>query len=421
MASLKIFRTTRRAPLAGPGPVSGGQQTPPVLPAFGPALPGGPSVESTLDVFTVPANLLPSLSTAGPELPPAVRASAALENRTAQPTRDPTASAPSGSKPEAHPGAIREILRDSGSVVGPTADVSAVPSGEAGPEVDPWVAAWQGAKTTESSGPPVIETGESVAAERVPPPGPSPIAIIRPRDGDLIPPEAPPVLVVEGQVADHAVSTIWLVVNDARIAVPILAGRFRQIVPAAAPVLRVWAETSPDGGLPRRSEAVTVRAAAPRPASAILVIDWPQEALDLQMEVSAIWRPRPDLLDGPGRPVPMDAFGVSRDNFPPEVFSLANPAPGVYTFVLSYQTSSSVGEARPTLFLQDHGSLGVRSLRPVSLAGTGRAVLARILLPQGVLWEHDWWFTGRSDSADTVTKFRFPEGISWIERRVDLR
>jgi len=137
------------------------------------------------------------------------------------------------------------------------------------------------------------------------------------------------------------------------------------------------------------------------------------------MEVSAIWRPRPDLLDGPGHPVPMDAFGVSRDNFPPEVFSLANPAPGVYTFVVSYQTPSSVGEARPTLSLQDHGSLGVRSLRPVSLAGTGRAVLARILLPQGVLWEHDRWFTGRSDSADTVTKFRFPEGISWIERRAD--
>jgi hypothetical protein len=41
-------------------------------------------------------------------------------------------------------------------------------------------------------------------------------------------------------------------------------------------------------------------------------------------------------------------------------------------------------------------------------------------MPQGVLWEQDSWFTGRSANGDTVTKFRFPDGVSWTERVGDL-
>jgi hypothetical protein len=48
-------------------------------------------------------------------------------------------------------------------------------------------------------------------------------------------------------------------------------------------------------------------------------------------------------------------------------------------------------------------------------------VLARVLFPQGVLWEQDGWFSGSSESVDTVTKFRFPDGINWVERKADLQ
>ena len=61
------------------------------------------------------------------------------------------------------------------------------------------------------------------------------------------------------------------------------------------------------------------------------------------------------------------------------------------------------------------------AIRPVRLGSSGRAVLARVLLPQGVLWEQDGWFSGSSESVDTVTKFRFPEGINWVERKADLQ
>jgi len=75
---------------------------------------------------------------------------------------------------------------------------------------------------------------------------------------------------------------------------------------------------------------------------------------------------------------------------------------------------------RPSLYLPQGNHLTSRQLRPVS-PNRSEAVLAKILFPHGVLWEQDDWFTGQSQGADTVTKFRFPEGISWTERKRDLQ
>jgi hypothetical protein len=42
-------------------------------------------------------------------------------------------------------------------------------------------------------------------------------------------------------------------------------------------------------------------------------------------------------------------------------------------------------------------------------------------MPHAILWDQEDWFSGRSESVDAVTKFRIPEGISWVERKVDLQ
>ena len=98
-----------------------------------------------------------------------------------------------------------------------------------------------------------------------------------------------------------------------------------------------------------------------------------------------------------------------------DIFYLRNARPGVYTFSMTYPAGATPG-VRPVLYVGGAS----RSLQPVTLNRSGRAVVARLLLPQGVLWEQDDWFTGRSASGDTVTKFRFPDGVSWTERLGDL-
>ncbi|MEE9154672.1 MAG: hypothetical protein V3U42_11340, partial [candidate division NC10 bacterium] len=263
-----------------------------------------------------------------------------------------------------------------------------------------------------------IETEDTIAVKYVPPPVPNGIAITSPRDGYTLPPDAPPVIVVEGQVEDWDVSTVWLVANDRRIAVRAHDGRFRKALPLLDPVIHVWAELPPNGKPPQRSQGVTVHAGSASPSHGLLLVDWPQGVASDQVKVKATWRAHPGRLDVPIRTVPLRAFGASTRDSLPEIFTL-RMKPGVYTFLLQARAVST-GDVRPILYLPEAGHLKARELRMVSLNGTGEVVLAKILFPQGVLWEQDEWFTGQSESADTVTKFRFPEGISWTERKADL-
>jgi hypothetical protein len=101
------------------------------------------------------------------------------------------------------------------------------------------------------------------------------------------------------------------------------------------------------------------------------------------------------------------------------MFYLRGLKPGVYTLILRYR-GEPLGEARPILYLPDKNRLSPRTLRPVSLSGGGRRVIAKVLMPQAILWNQDDWFSGTSESVDTVTKFRVPEGITWVERKADL-
>ena len=89
--------------------------------------------------------------------------------------------------------------------------------------------------------------------------------------------------------------------------------------------------------------------------------------------------------------------------------------------VLRYRGLPPNEDVHSTLYVPDGGKLAVRAIQPVRLGSSGKVVLARVLLPQGVLWEQDAWFSGSSESVDTVTKFRFPDGIRWAERKADLQ
>jgi hypothetical protein len=254
------------------------------------------------------------------------------------------------------------------------------------------------------------------------PPVPSSvIALSSPADGLIITPDDPPVVVVEGSVDDSRTTTLWVVANDRRIPVRVSDGRFRKIVPVVEPTLRVWAEASLAGEPGSRSQIVTVHTTGARKPSAILVMEWPRESQDLDVRVSAFWRAHPDNPDEVAQPVRLTAVSQPSSTGPSDVFWLRNARPGAYSMVLRYRGLPPDGDVHPTLYVPDGDGLAAREIRPVRLGSSGKAVLARVLFPQGVLWEQDGWFSGSSESVDTVTKFRFPDGINWVERKADLQ
>ena len=263
-----------------------------------------------------------------------------------------------------------------------------------------------------------ISGGSSGYAPPVPTNG---IALSSPADGLIITPDDPPVVVVEGTVDDSRTTSLWVVANDRRIPVRVSDGRFRKIVPVVEPTLRVWAEASLAGEPGSRSQIVTVHITGARKPSAILVIDWPRESQDLDVQVSAFWRTHPDNLDEVAQPVRLTAVSQPSSTGPSDVFWLRNARPGAYRMVLRYGGLPPNGDVHATLYVPDGDGLAVRAIRPVRLGSSGKVVLARVLFPQGVLWEQDGWFSGSSESVDTVTKFRFPDGINWVERKADLQ
>jgi hypothetical protein len=271
----------------------------------------------------------------------------------------------------------------------------------------------------EATGPGDGRAEDSISIEYVPVSSGG-VALTSPGDGFLVGPDDPPVVVVEGQVEDKTIATITLVANNRRMAVKVTEGRFRKVVPLFAPVLRLQAETAGGGEPGSRSEPVTVYASGPRKPTGVLVVEWPEDTRGLEAEVSATVRFTPERLDGPTQTVRLPGVARASDAVPFEVFWLRDVSPGAYTIRLRYRGAAPKGDVQGTLYFPDKGGLATRPLATVRLRPSGATVLARVLLPYGVLWEQQEWFSGTSEGSDTVTKFRIPEGISWVERRADL-
>lgn len=265
-----------------------------------------------------------------------------------------------------------------------------------------------------------LEAEDTITVQYVARPSLSGIALTSPPDGLTLGPHDPPVAVVEGQVDDQSLTTIWIVANDRRIPVTASAGKFRHTVLLTDPLVHLRAEAS-GGDVVRRSGTVTIRTAGAPPASGVLVMPWPAGTDGSSVEVSATWRAQSERLDSVVQTMRLPAVEETTNGAASAMFYLRALKPGVYTLIVRYRGTASLEDVRPTLYLPDKDHLAPRSLRPVSLPGAGRRVVAKVLMPQGILWNQEEWFSGTSESVDTVTKFRVPEGISWVERKADLQ
>ena len=249
---------------------------------------------------------------------------------------------------------------------------------------------------------------ETVTVQYVPPLTED-VTLTNPHDGDRLTRDDPPLVAVEGQVRDTSLTTVWLVANQRRIQVPVHAGRFRHVVPVLEREVRIRAEIGTER---RGTPTITVHADAAVPALAFGLLNWPRDTAG-PPRLSVSWRPNPATLDGiralqlrdvPGSGEAGVEFGYLRD-----------ARPGVYTFSIAYRVGPPA-QILPVLSVAG----APRALPAMTVDGSGRAVIVRLLLPQGVLWEQEDWFTGRSVNGDIVTKFRFPDGVSWSERAGDV-
>jgi hypothetical protein len=235
------------------------------------------------------------------------------------------------------------------------------------------------------------------------------IAINSPHNGFRLGPDDAPVVVVEGEVDDPAATSIWLFANDVRVRASVIDRRFRHVLPVLESEVRLQAETSAAGDRLIRSQPVTVHAGAVTETAAVIVVD------TRDVQVTGTWRGTPARVDGPAYPVGVKTVDPA-SALPRGVFYIRSLREGVYT--LSIRSSSALPESS-MLYVRAEGQV---TAHPLTTASQGLSrIVAKLLMPFGVLWDQNTWFTGRSEGSDTITKFRFPEGVTWTERKSDVR
>ncbi len=248
--------------------------------------------------------------------------------------------------------------------------------------------------------------------------GPGALRVVAPRDGLTLGGEDAPIVIVEGYVEDVEDATVWLVANGYRAPVRVRDGRFRHAMPVLERTTRLWIEAKAAAGEPpKKSGEITVVNTLPGPIS-VLAIESPLNSGE-QLQLTASWRPLADRFDGVINGIPLRRFDAGRDVEPSTFFYMRHSRPGVFSLIVRGDAPISTVSTR--LYHLLNGQFSVRDVRSVPIGSGGSGIAARILFPFGVEWNQSEWFTGRAEGSDTITQFRFPEGVGWTERRIDLR
>jgi hypothetical protein len=285
-----------------------------------------------------------------------------------------------------------------GSTAGPSRADAGGGGGGTGPAVGPGQGAGAGAGAGEQGG-----------GSRQP----GRVVIVSPQNGHRLSEDDAPIVIVRGRVDDPEISSVWLTANSRRVQVRVRDGHFEYPLVVIDRSTTISAEV-PSSAI-RRSELVTVHAAPGVPATAVVILDWGETKPAGEVGMAATWRARADRLDSQEgkvfvRPAPLP------DDIPATAFYVRNMQSGVYTFVLGYRGLDAGTRVVPKFYLTTPGIPTARETKGVTLAGSGKSNTIRVMLPQGVLWDQDDWFTGRSESSESIIKFR-DDGTSWIERK----
>jgi hypothetical protein len=265
---------------------------------------------------------------------------------------------------------------------------------------------------------PVAE--RSVQVEYVPPPPSSAIRIVRPVDGTVFNAPGQDLIEVEGEVSDPNLQQARVVFNEFAFPVTIRGGRFSAVVPAIAPEITIWAEAHGSSGS-HSSDPVRIRREPYSAARAYVLLYLPMATRRVEARLWLAHRANPADVDSARRVTSHFPAGTPGSDRTSILFAIPVAQVGAYTLALDYRIPSGDSAERGWCLLVIPGTNGYRNLRlgPFQLSGKGRATLAKFLLPYGIFWEEDFWFTAFGEGAESFSKFRHADGVSWTELKVE--
>lgn len=96
------------------------------------------------------------------------------------------------------------------------------------------------------------------------------------------------------------------------------------------------------------------------------------------------------------------------------IFSVAKAEKGVYTFVM--QNAGEIAGNASVMIRLLEGKKGARNRKFGSLSlAPENTFQVKFILPEGIFWDDESYFTGSIESSDSITKFNDITGIVWKE------
>ena len=223
---------------------------------------------------------------------------------------------------------------------------------------------------------------------------------------------------VKGKVSGYGIVSVVLTYNGRQRELLVRGGEFESEITLDEGRNLIRVDTADASGETAADMVEVVYAAPVDPAKTRidLVVRIEHNAAGAVLSTQHKWAPHP-LSKGSGQAAAPEfkEDGGAKGG----TVSVLKALPGIYTIGVGYDTATS-GPAEVTfevtVFGYDPARRKNRKIGPVRIEGKGSIPAVRLLLPEGVFWEDDGWFSGVMESGRITTKYKMPEGIVWKER-----
>lgn len=298
--------------------------------------------------------------------------------------------------------------------------VQAVPQESPAPRVEP--------VAPTPMPPPVTPSNGTAAPEAVPIAAPGPtsppvldVEITSPRDGARIDITDNAVIDVVGSVDDPAVESATVTLNGYPLTIDVSGGVFQSKVALSAGPNRLKVAMRNAGGLVGESREITVIGVVV-PRYDIQVATTASKSCgplksDLRLGMHPLAQSYSPYKGSVDVPVVRGAEIAAGDSVHGSLL-IKSTERGVYGMTVSRTTNEKDApcaiQAIVTLYEHIPARKRTRTFEIHDLEGS-RWTVTKIMMPEGVFWDDNDYFSGEVEDGRMITKFRQPDGIVWKE------
>jgi len=231
------------------------------------------------------------------------------------------------------------------------------------------------------------------------------LSLEEPGAGEL----ASPVIRVKGRVGDNTVDTARLIVNSESVEAVVVNGSFEKTVLFQDGENSLQAEAVNAKGETARSSILKVMVTKRKSPDILIHLYW--EDADKELRAEAARKTRDNLDDDQAAvsAVEVTSLMSAHEGYREKIFAVTDAKAGAY--VLSV---SGGKKTKCLLSVTIPSKRKTRLFGPVLIEEEG-TFIGRLLMPEGIYWDEDEWFTGKIENGDSVTKYNSPEGTTWKE------